>query len=116
MAILVHLELGVAQFPARPPDRTGVSRYSEWCLQPHQGFCVAGQDCRTSCPPAPRSQKAAAAASSCNVIAIYRIVYIPERTRPLADTRTILWLTLCPLVDLQHGGGLLEREPRPAAD
>ena len=47
---------------------------SEWCLQPHQGLCVAGQDRQTGCPPALRSQKAAAAASSCDNVAIYRII------------------------------------------
>ena len=67
------------------------------------GLCVAGQDRQTGCPPALRSHKAAAAASSCDNVAIYRIHLIPVRTRPLADT------AYYPPVDVLSAGGFVAR-------
>ena len=52
MATMVHQRLGDAQFPAHTrPIVQGFLAFddSEWCLQPHQGLCVAGQDRVTDC-------------------------------------------------------------------
>ena len=94
--------LGTRSFQPTRPSVQGFSAFddSEWCLQPHQGFGVAGKDRRTGCPPALRSQKAAVAASSCDTVVIYRIISsLYERGRS-PTKRTNLWLTLCPQGDL----------------
>ena len=79
---------GAWRFSSPPSDRTGISRLYRELSAPDRDF-VAGEDRRIGCPPAPRSQKAAAAAPHpCDDSHLKKSI-IPERTRPLADNRGI---------------------------
>ena len=94
--------LGTRSFQPTRPSVQGFSAFddSEWCFQPHQGLCVAAEDRRTGCPPALRSQTAAAAASSCDTVShLQNRQTLYERGSSPAQ-RTILWLTFCLLGDL----------------